>query len=77
MRWPARMAPEASRPPKAIIKQIKTLADEGVKQITLVGQTINSYRFMEDGMTYTLADLLKMAAQVDGIAWIRFVWMGT
>jgi tRNA-2-methylthio-N6-dimethylallyladenosine synthase len=35
--------PEASRPPKAIIEQIKQLRDKGVKLVTLLGQTVNSY----------------------------------
>lgn len=65
--------PEASRPPKVIIEQIKTLSAQGVKLITLLGQTVNSYNYTEGGTTYRLADLLKMAAEIDGIEWIRFI----
>ena len=65
--------PEISRPPQAIIEQIKTLADGGVKQVTLLGQTINSYNYSAGDKTYRLGDLLEMAGQVDGIKWIRFI----
>lgn len=65
--------PEVCRPPAAIIEQIKKLADAGVKQVTLLGQTVNSYRYMVGDKTYCLADLLAMASDIDGIEWIRFV----
>jgi tRNA-2-methylthio-N6-dimethylallyladenosine synthase len=65
--------PEVSREPKVIIEQIKRLADDGVKQITLLGQTVNSYEYKEGGKTYSLADILEMANAVSGIEWIKFV----
>ena len=65
--------PEVSRPPKAIIDQIRKLADTGVKQITLLGQRVNAYKYQTGEKTYCLADLLRMASDVEGIEWIRFV----
>ena len=65
--------PEVSRPPKAIIEQIKKLADRGVKLVTLLGQAVNSYKYTAGEKTYCLADLLYMAAEVEGVEWIRFV----
>jgi len=65
--------PEVSRPAKAIIEQIKRLADKGIKQVTLLGQTINSYKYSTCGRTYRLADLLSMASEIEGIERIRFV----
>lgn len=65
--------PEVSRPPKAVIEQIKRLADEGVKLVTLLGQAVNLYKYESGEKTYCLADLLEMANEVDGIEWIRFV----
>jgi tRNA-2-methylthio-N6-dimethylallyladenosine synthase len=65
--------PEVSRPPSAIIEQVKKLAEQGVKQITLLGQTINSYSYTDGTKSYTLADLLEMTSRVDGIEWIRFI----
>lgn len=65
--------PEISRPPQAIIEQVKRLADEGVKMVTFLGQTVNSYSYQAGEKTYCLADLLEMASEVNGIEWIRFV----
>jgi tRNA-2-methylthio-N6-dimethylallyladenosine synthase len=65
--------PEVSRPPEAIIEQIKRLADSGIKQVTLLGQRVNAYKYTGGEKTYCLADLLRMASDIDGIEWIRFV----
>jgi tRNA-2-methylthio-N6-dimethylallyladenosine synthase len=65
--------PEVCREPAAIIEQIRRLADRRVKQITLLGQTVNAYKYTDGSRTYSLADLLDLAARVDGIEWIRFV----
>nr|MBC8217088.1 MiaB/RimO family radical SAM methylthiotransferase [Planctomycetota bacterium] len=65
--------PEVSRSPEAIIEQIRKLADHGVKQITLLGQTVNSYKCKHGGRTWCLADLLEAAGDIAGIEWLRFV----
>ncbi len=65
--------PEVSRRPAAIVEQIKRLAGEGVKQVTLLGQRINSYKYSTGGKIYCLADLLVMVSEIEGIEWIRFV----
>jgi len=65
--------PEVSRPPDVILDQIRKLADRGVKQVTLLGQTVNSYRYEKDGKTWSLADLLGAASDIGGIEWIKFV----
>jgi tRNA-2-methylthio-N6-dimethylallyladenosine synthase len=65
--------PEVSRPPAAIIEQIKRLAGNGVKMVTLLGQMINAYKYDSCGKTYCLADLLSMVSEIEGIEWIRFV----
>ena len=65
--------PEVSRPPEAIVAQIETLADKGVKQITLLGQTVNAYKYTAGDKTYRLADLLEMVSEIKGIEWIRFI----
>ena len=65
--------PEVCRPPEAILEQVRRLADEGVRQVTLLGQTVNAYEHAGGGRTYSLADLLGLVAEVDGIEWVRFV----
>jgi tRNA-2-methylthio-N6-dimethylallyladenosine synthase len=65
--------PEVSRPPTAIIEQIRKLADRGAKQVTLLGQTVNSYKYAAAEKTYCLADILEMASDIDGVEWIKFV----
>jgi tRNA-2-methylthio-N6-dimethylallyladenosine synthase len=65
--------PEVSRPPEAIIEQIRRLADQGVKQVTLLGQRINSYKYKRGEKTRCLADLLDAASNIEGIKWLKFV----
>ncbi|MHC4353902.1 MAG: tRNA (N6-isopentenyl adenosine(37)-C2)-methylthiotransferase MiaB [Planctomycetota bacterium] len=65
--------PEVSRPPEAIIEQIRKLADHGVRQVTLLGQTVNSYKYKAGERTWSLADLLSAASEVRGVEWLRFV----
>ncbi len=64
---------EVCRPPQAITEQIKKLADQGIKQVTLLGQTVNSYKYKQGDKIWSLADLLKAASDIDGIEWLRFV----
>jgi tRNA-2-methylthio-N6-dimethylallyladenosine synthase len=65
--------PEVSRPPEVILKQARKLAGQGIQQITLLGQTIDSYRYVSGNKVYTLADLLEMVSAVDGVHWVRFI----
>ena len=65
--------PEVSRPPKAVVEQAQKLADQGIQQITLLGQTVNSYQYAENGKTSTLADLLQQVSDIDGVHWVRFI----
>ena len=65
--------PQVSRAPAAIIEQTKRLADQGVKQVTLLGQRVNSYKYKRGEKTWCLADLFRMAGDIEGVEWIRFV----
>ncbi|MCH7559155.1 MAG: tRNA (N6-isopentenyl adenosine(37)-C2)-methylthiotransferase MiaB [Planctomycetes bacterium] len=65
--------PEVCRAPEAIIEQIKRLASQGVKQVTLLGQTVNSYKYKKGRRIWCLADLLDAASGIEGIEWLKFV----
>jgi tRNA-2-methylthio-N6-dimethylallyladenosine synthase len=70
---PSVRGPEQSRPPQDIIAESRQLADEGCKEITLLGQTVNSYRYSEDGKVTRLSNLLESLHAIDGIERIKFV----
>ncbi len=59
---------ERSVPPEAIVADVRALAADGVREIVLLGQTVNAYRFGE----VDFARLLRMVAAVDGIERVRF-----
>jgi tRNA-2-methylthio-N6-dimethylallyladenosine synthase len=70
---PATRGPEQSRPPAHILQETRLLADQGVREITLLGQTVNSYKYTENGRLLRLSDLLEQLHQVNGIERIRFI----
>ncbi len=61
---------ERSRKPEDILKEIKELAKEGFKEITLLGQNVNSYN---GGNNYKFSNLLKDVEKIEGIEIIRFI----
>lgn len=65
--------PEQSRSPRQIEFEVRRLAEEGCREITLLGQTVNSYRYLEDGRTHRLSDLIERLHAVEGIDRIKFV----
>ena len=60
---------ERSRDPLNIVEEVKRLAGEGFKQVTLLGQNVNSYQFG----SHDFADLIAMVSEVSGIERIRFI----
>jgi tRNA-2-methylthio-N6-dimethylallyladenosine synthase len=59
---------ERSRDPENVIEEVRKLAEQGFKQITLLGQNVNSYKY--DGCTF--AELIERVSEVDGVKRIRF-----
>lgn len=59
---------ERSRSPESVRFEAENLAQEGFKQVTLLGQNVNSYRHE----AYDFADLMRLVADVDGIERVRF-----
>ncbi|TWT30964.1 tRNA-2-methylthio-N(6)-dimethylallyladenosine synthase [Posidoniimonas corsicana] len=70
---PSVRGPEQSRLPSQILAEAQQLADEGCKEITLLGQTVNSWRCEEDGRRWRFSDLLNELHEVDGLERIKFV----
>jgi tRNA-2-methylthio-N6-dimethylallyladenosine synthase len=59
---------ERGTPPREVLRQARAMAAAGYKEVQLLGQTVNSYRYQEAGF----ADLLRAVATVEGIERIRF-----
>ncbi len=64
---------EISRPFDDVIAEIVMLAEQGVKEVTLLGQNVNDYQgLMHDGQIADLALLIHYVAVIEGIERIRF-----
>jgi tRNA-2-methylthio-N6-dimethylallyladenosine synthase len=64
---------EVSRPFDDVITEVVKLAEQGVREITLLGQNVNAFRGeMHDGTQADLATLIHYVAEVDGVERIRF-----
>ena len=64
---------ETSRPFDDVIAEVATLAEQGVREVNLLGQNVNAYQGpMHDGQTADLATLIYYVAAIDGIDRIRF-----
>ncbi|GIX36938.1 MAG: tRNA-2-methylthio-N(6)-dimethylallyladenosine synthase [Silanimonas sp.] len=64
---------EVSRPFEDVLVEVAQLAEQGVREVTLLGQNVNAYRgATEDGGTADLADLIRAIAEFEGIGRIRF-----
>ena len=70
---PMTRGPEQGRPPEQLVEEAKVLADQGCKEITLLGQTVNSYCYREGEKTTRLADLLYLLHDIEGIERLKFV----
>jgi len=64
---------EISRPFDDVIAEVVSLADQGVREVNLLGQNVNAYRGpMHDGEIADLATLIYYVAEIEGIERIRF-----
>ena len=63
---------ERSREPEDIIEEIENLVKDGVKEVMLLGQNVNSYgRFLDNPITF--AELLRRVEKIEGLERIRFM----
>ena len=65
---PTTRGPERSRRLADVVREVRTVVDEGMSEVVLLGQTVNSYH---DG-EFDFADLLRAVGRVDGVRRIRF-----
>jgi tRNA-2-methylthio-N6-dimethylallyladenosine synthase len=64
---------EVSRPVEKIVDDVKQLADNGVREITLIGQNVNAYHGEgPDGRSWPLGKLLHRLAEIPGVARLRY-----
>ena len=63
---------EVSRPVDDVIYEIAQLAEQGVREVNLLGQNVNAYGENFDGSVCRFAELLHMVAAIDGIDRIRY-----
>jgi tRNA-2-methylthio-N6-dimethylallyladenosine synthase len=64
---------EVSRPVFRIVDEVKRLADNGVREITLIGQNVNAYHGEgPDGRSWPLGELLHRIAEIPGVARLRY-----
>ena len=64
---------EVSRPLADVLKEVQILADQGVREVNLLGQNVNAYRGdTTDNDVADLAELITQVAEIDGIDRIRF-----
>lgn len=70
---PSVRGPEISRPPASILAEVENLVAAGCIEITLLGQTVNGYRYCADGPETDFAELLRMVSAISGLKRLRFV----
>ncbi len=60
--------PEKNRDPQAVLAEVRSVVEKGISEVTLLGQTVNSYRHGD----WDFPRLLRAVARVDGIRRVRF-----
>ena len=71
---PSTRGPEQSRHPDHLLAEVRLLVDQGCKEVTLIGQTVNSYVYDHgDGRRTRLSDLLSAMHDTAGLERIKFV----
>ncbi len=70
---PMTRGPEQGRPPEQIVSEARTLGEQGCLEITLLGQTVNSYRYKSGTTVTRLSGLLEQLHEIEALQRIKFV----
>ena len=63
---------ERSRDVESILREVRDLEERGYKEVTLLGQNVNSYRFEHDGHVIAFPELLRTVAETAPVMRVRF-----
>ena len=63
---------ERSRDPQTIVREARSLVEKGYREVTLLGQNVNSYRWRCDGGEVGFPELMDMVAEVSPLLRVRF-----
>ncbi len=63
---------ERSRSPESVVEETKRLVANGFSQVTLLGQNVNSYKYVDGDTVTDFADLIRMVSDVEGVKRIRY-----
>jgi len=65
---------EVSRSPQSILDELRLVGERGVREVTLLGQNVNSYNWEKNNMDFSsLLKLIATEAKKSGISWVRFL----
>ena len=70
---PYTRGPEYSRPYRQIINEAKQLVHNGVREIILLGQNVNAYKFIENQKSFTLSSLIRELNEITNLKRIRYM----
>ncbi|MFA6003805.1 MAG: radical SAM protein, partial [Elusimicrobiota bacterium] len=70
---PSVRGPETCRPPEDILAEVRAKVAAGAREVTLLGQRVNAYRFGRDGKTTDFPTLLRAVDRTEGLARLRFM----
>ncbi|MDO5552848.1 MAG: tRNA (N6-isopentenyl adenosine(37)-C2)-methylthiotransferase MiaB [Planctomycetia bacterium] len=70
---PSVRGPEQSRPMKEIVQEVKSLVEQGCREVMLLGQTVNNWHVQDESGDYYMADLLERLNDINDLWRIRFV----
>jgi ribosomal protein S12 methylthiotransferase len=72
---PSIRGPMHCKPPQAVLQEARELVEDGVREVHLIGQDTSSYGIGDDSVEGGLGSLLRQLNRVDGLDWIRLMYV--